>query len=240
MKIMKLMFGKSCWTSINMRTSLLCFLTLVSCGRGYVEDDGIQEAISEGRYTAKINSLNVSMGRYSGWLNISIFENQFWARVKVDGPQSSQMHAQYIHINSTCPTMKDDLNHDGYLDFMEVYRVAGPILIPLDSNLNSQVKGLNDFPIMRRNSSFYYYSEASNSSWLMADLRRNDTYTDDMLTKLRPSESLNLSKRIIIIYGTKAERHFPESVSSFDGYPKQTSIPIACGEITEGEHNFSR
>ncbi len=222
-----------------MRISLLCFLTLVSCGRGYEVNEGIQETLVEGRYTAKLNSLNTSMGRYTGWLNLSIHDNQFWARVKVEGPQTSQMHAQYIHVNGSCPSMKDDLNQDGYLDFMEVYKIAGPILLPLDSNLNSQMKGLNEFPTMRRNSPHYYYSEASNSDRLMADLRRKDVYVDDMLTKLGPRERLNLTKRILVIYGTKAERYFPESVSTFDGYPKQISIPVACGEIAEGEHNFS-
>jgi hypothetical protein len=130
--------------------------------------------------------------------------------------------------------MKDDLNHDGYLDFMESYRVAGPILIPLDSNLNSQMKGLNEFPIIKGSSAFYYYSEASNMSRMMEDLRRKDTYTMDMMTKLNGKEDLRIGRRIIIIYGTSDERSLPASVLSFEGYPSQATIPIACGEVHDG------
>lgn len=200
-----------------------------------METDVSEEPIANGRYTASLKPINVTLGRFTGWLKLSITDNQFWARVKVNGPQTTQMHAQYIHSGSVCPDMKDDLNRDGYLDFMEVYKIAGPILLPLDSNLNAQLKGLNEFPVMRKNSGLYYYSESCNSERLMADLKRTDIFPYDMITKLHPSEKIDLTKRIIIIYGVSADRNLPESVSSFDGYPREATMPVACGEITVGE-----
>ena len=185
--------------------SLLCILTLLSCGKGYVESDATEEEVTGGHYWSDLKSLNTRLGRYTGWVSLSVGDNQFWARVKVVGPNTKAMHAQYLHVNGRCPQMKDDLNHDGYLDFMESYRVAGPILIPLDSNLNSQMKGLNEFPIIKGSSAFYYYSEASNMSRMMEDLRRKDTYTMDMMTKLNGKEEMRIGRRIIIIYGTSDE-----------------------------------
>lgn len=233
------MFGNSYWTSVNLRMSLLCFLTLVSCGSGYVEDDDVQGPIPDGRYTAKIKPLNKNFGKFHGWMNITISDNQFWARVKIDGPQTAHMHSQYIHTNSKCPDAESDLNQDGIIDFMEIYNDAGPILLPLDANLNAQMKGLNEFPVMKKRNKFYYYSEASNSDRLMRDLRLKDIYTSDMMTKLKPSEELDLTRRIIIIYGISAEQYVPASVSTFEGYPKQTAMPIACGEIVEGDYEVT-
>jgi len=219
---------------LNLSLPLLCLLTLYACGKGYEDIKVIEEEVAPGHYKAAFKSLNPKVGRFNGWLSLSIHDNQFWARVKLTGPNTKSMHAQYIHALGTCPDMNDDLNQDGYLDFMEVYNVAGPILLPLDSNLNSQLKGLDEFPKMRENTSFYYYSEACQSSRLLGDLKEVDVFGSDMMTKLQRGESLSLATRVIMIYGSSEGRPLPETVRSFEGYPPQLSIPIACGEITEG------
>ncbi|MBA2406017.1 MAG: hypothetical protein H0V66_14675 [Bdellovibrionales bacterium] len=233
--MMDLMYKKSWRIILKWQCCLLGFLTLLSCGKGYVPDEDKQEEVAAGRYWAMLKPLNQKVGRYSGWANLSISDNQFWARVKVNGPMTKVMHAQYIHLRGTCPDMQDDTNGDGYLDFVEAYQVAGPILLPLDSNLNSQMKGLNEFPKMMKGNRFYYYSEACNSSRMLEDLKESDTYSEDMMTKLAPGEELNLTRRVIIIYGVNADRKLPPTVRSYDGYPVQDALPIACGEILAGE-----
>ena len=210
-------------------------MTLLSCGKGYKEKEYLQYEVASGRFKATLKSLNTQVGVFHGWVSLSIEDYQFWARVKVLGPNTKDMHAQYIHLKGTCPLMTDDTNHDGYLDFMEAYKVAGPILLPLDSNLNSQMFGLNEFPTMRSKNDFYYYSEACNAERMIMDLRRHDYYETDMISKLGSRDKLNLQKRIIMIYGVAQDRVLPSTVSSFDGYPSQVSLPIACGEIMIGE-----
>lgn len=217
---------------INIQMSLLCLLMLFSCGSGFGDVEVRQEEVIEGWYTAVLNPLNSKVGIFSGRVDLSMSDNQFWVRVNLKGPQTNEMHPQFLHTNSSCPTMKDDLNRDGYLDFIESYRVAGPILMPLDSNLNSQMKGLHEFPHMRKNSSYYYYSEACNSDYMLSDLKRKDEYKEDLMTKLRPSEKLNLKKRVVLIYGASSDRYLPDTVGTFDGYPNHSSVPIACGEIS--------
>lgn len=217
------------------RLCFLCLVLLLSCGKGYKEKEYIQYEVASGRFKATLKSLNSHVGATRGWVSLSIEDYQFWARVKVKGPNTKDMHAQYIHAKGVCPRMTDDTNHDGYLDFMEAFKVAGPILLPLDSNLNSQMFGLNEFPMMRIKNDFYYYSEACNVERMILDLRRRDYYQTDMISKLGSRENLNLHKRIIIIYGVAQDRMLPNTVRSFDGYPSQASLPIACGEIMVGE-----
>lgn len=229
------MSKKSWWAFIRMQISLFCLLTLISCGKGHNEEVALQYEVAAGRYWTTLTPLNSKLGRSYGTANFSNSDNQFWARVKVFGPDTKSMHAQYIHVNGKCPTMRDDVNRDGYLDFMEAYRVVGPILIPLDSNLNSQQKGLNDFPKTMMKNPFYYYSEACNSSRMLEDLKQRDLYENDFISKLAPNEGINFTKRVLIIYGTNDGRVLPSTVRSFDGYPAQATIPIACGEIIEGE-----
>jgi hypothetical protein len=212
---------------------LLLVSVLVGCGKGFDTDDDSQEEIEAAEYHAVLRPLNKNFGSYKGWAGFSITENQFWARVKVKGRKTKDMHAQYIHVGSRCPSLQDDSNGDGYLDFIEVVNASGPILIPLDSNLTTQMKGIFEFPRMRRQP-FYYYSEACNLQWLIEDLTREDVISDDYMTKLPPKQRLNMDRRIVIIYGVDQERYLPSSVRTSPGYTSQFTFPIACGEIRRG------
>jgi hypothetical protein len=212
---------------------LLLICVLIGCGKGFDSDSVRKEEIASGEFYAVLFPLNQKYGTYKGWVSLSITENQFWARVKVNGRKTKDMHGQYIHVGYRCPSLKDDSNQDGYLDFIEVINAVGPILIPLDSNLTTQMKGIFEFPKMRRHP-FYYYSEASNMQWLMEDLSREDVIHDDFITKLLPKQLLNMDRRIVVIYGVDQERYLPSSVRTSPGYPNQFTFPIACGEVRRG------
>lgn len=223
------------WTAAFLHMSLLLIFTLAGCGKGFKEQEDEQQEASPGRFEARLNPLNQKLARYRGWASVTISDNQFWARVKLEGPASDATHAQYIHLRGRCPHMGDDLNRDGILDFMEVYAVSGPILLPLDGNLNSQQKGLHEFPRMKRQG--YYYSEACNSQRLMDDLKAPDVILRDMMTKL-DDDNLDLDRRVLIIYGVSERIKLPATVRSFDGYPVHASVPVACGEIQEGSSDY--
>lgn len=227
----KIDMRKKSWpTSILALIVSLCFL-LAGCGKGYPDKDGVQEEEAIAQYHAPLKPLNTKFGTYSGKLSITIMDNQFWARMMFHGPRTGYMNAQYIHFGHRCPTMNDDTNRDGYLDFMEAHAVVGDILIPLDTVLETQLKGMNLFPKLKRNNSFYY-SEAANFARMMSDLRAEDLFPNDMMGKL-DGDNLDLAARVVLVYGVSEERNLPVSVSSFNGYPNQASLPIACGVITE-------
>lgn len=219
---------------VRMQIILLCFFLIESCGKGYRADNDFYPEIVSGQFGAILKPLNPKLGIYTGWVTLSISDNQLWARVKLNGPTTKKMHAQYLHANTKCPDMKNDLNLDGYLDFIEASAVSGPIVIPLDSNLNSQLKGLNEFPKMKGTNSFYYYSEACNVDNMLADLTQKDEHHGDGMIKFLATEKVSFNQRVVMIYGISDESLLPQSVRSFEGYPAQDSIPIACGEIKEG------
>lgn len=209
------------------------FILLAGCGKGFEEQEEPQEEEYVGHYRAVFKPLNQRFGRMSGWAAITITDNQFWARVRVGGRKTTTMHAQFIHSRGRCPGMTDDLNGDGYLDFLEAYRIAGPILVPLDANLNSQLKGMHEFPLMKRKS-HYFYSEAASYDRMMEDLRGEDYLSDDMISKLSEDE-LELERRVVMIYGINEDNSLPSTVRSYTGYPAQYALPIACGELQAGD-----
>ncbi len=217
----------------------LGLLSITSCGKGFSEEkeqnpgDISQEEEEDSQYQVRFKPLNARVGSYSGWGSLSIIENQFWARVKLHGPQTDQMHAQYLHTGERCPTMRDDLNGDGYLDFREAQKVVGDILIPLDGNITTQMKGLFEFPKMNNNN-MYYYSEASSYTFMVDDLRREDSFPTDFITKLADGEEVNLGGRVVLIYGVSSGRSLPNTVASFETYPAQATLPVSCGVVFGG------
>lgn len=220
---------KSWLTSISAFPLSLCLL-LAGCGKGYGDnEDSQQDEEAVAQYYSSLKPLNTKVGSYSGKLSINIMDNQFWARMVFQGPRTGSMSSQYIHFGNRCPSIKDDINGDGYLDFIEAHAIIGEILIPLDTVLETQLKGMNLFPKLRRDNS-YYYSEATNFSRMMDDLRGEDIFPEDKMGKLQDSH-LSLDARVVLVYGINEDRPLPNSVGSYDGYPAQSSLPIACGVI---------
>ena len=213
---------------------ILFCLVVSACGKGYEEKVVRNEIVADGHYHAKLLPINKRISTAYGFSTISIRDNQFWARVKVFGPKINSSHQQHIHLRDRCPTITDDKNGDGMIDAKEVFDVSGPVLIPLDSDLSSQIKGLNEFPKMRRHN-FYYYSEATHSDRIMRDLRGPDHLRYDFMSKLAPGDPLALDSRVIIIFGTSENRPLPTSAVSYGGYPLHETIPVACGKIRAGE-----
>ena len=218
-------------------SGLMLLLLFLSCGKGFKNEEIIPEQSVTAKYFTTFKSLNPLVGRYDGWGSISIISNQFWVRLKVNGSFSPVIHPQFIHLNGVCPTIKDDLNFDGFLDFAEAKKKIGSILLPLDGNLEGQIKGGNEFPQMRHRRASYYYSESSDYMRMMKDLRSRDFIHNDSIVKLGHSEDLALHQRVIMIYGVSEDFYLPSTVLSFDGLPSYLSLPIACGEIAEGAIN---
>ena len=208
---------------------------LSACGKGFEEEVTVSfETIPSGLYTVNFYPLNQKVGPYFGMGKISHLDNQFWTQIKIYGPYSSTMHMQLLHQKADCPGLSHDLNHDGYLDMAEVFSVAGKILIPLDGNLSSQLKGFYQFPFMKKKRDFYFYSKAADGRLLLRDLRSQEDVSSLHLIKLGALEEINFSQRVIIIYGIPDAYDLPQSVKSFGPFTPQAGLPIACGKISGG------
>lgn len=216
--------------------TVLLILVLTGCGKGFKEDEEKEVLRQEEElnqvFHARLNKLN-NFGNFRGWFELSIMDNQIWARIKVMGPQLNISHQQFMHTGLRCPDMGDDSNGDGVLDFDEVTRVSGPVLVPLDTNITSQYKGLGEYPFIERNRQ-YYYSESSSFSAFMRDLRSVDPFPSDIYIKLKKNKTIEPERMVVIIYGISEAVILPANVATFDGYPPQYAVPILCGVIDNG------
>jgi hypothetical protein len=206
-------------------------LGLMGCGKGFKDMEEKEEFIPEGQYVALLEPVNARKRTYRGWVKIRLTDNQIWVRIKLNGPGIKTIHSQYLQTGEKCPnTDEDDTNADGYVDVKEGKEKFGSILIPLDTDLSSQMKGIANFPFMRQQG-FYFYSESASSRKMLNDLRSAMSHPEDMMVKLANSEGLDLERRTIVIYGIPENDRLPDTVATFGGNPRNHALPVACGEL---------
>jgi hypothetical protein len=152
--------------------------------------------------------------------------------VEINAKESPAMtgHSQFIYSASECPTELNDINNDGYIDPQEASSVLGPILIPLDGDLNSQDQGADIFPVADSMGAYSYYSEGFVSD-LISDLQTLDPDPKDELGKLHQNEKLKLEGKVIVIKGIPEDQYLPGSIATFTNESDRATLPIACGKI---------
>jgi hypothetical protein len=194
----------------------LCLCLLTSCGA---------KKESTPLFPAPTEELETTQGSFKAILRPYNFNLAGWipsgmADIKIDGDQieikswlddaANVMHRQNIHLGSRCPTIEDDINHDGFVDLKESKEVAKEVFLPLDQDLDSLSLDENNYPI----GNFSYHATASVRS-LSQKLNQN----------------LKLSGKVIIVTGVASNRGLPASVSQENNQTRESSIPIACGLI---------
>jgi len=189
----------------------------------------------DGQYLAVLNGLNEQVaGKVSGALTMAREEKQIIGDVRFSaGPLSAAtVHVQNVHVGGRCPGSEDDTNGDGFIDAFEGDKVYGNILIPLDSDLNSQRVGLGIFPVSDDYGG-YIYSRAANFERFLSDLRDNDINEKDNITKINAGERLNLMGKVVVIKGVAQAAILPETVATNNNFANYQTIPIACGVISK-------
>lgn len=186
-----------------------------------------QMQVTEGTYKAILRPYNFNVAGWipNGMTDIKIVADQIEVNSWLDD-SANVVHMQNIHLGTECPKIGHDTNQDGFIDFNESIQIANKVLIPLDSDLNSQSGGLNIYP----KGNFSYFQTASLKN-MMSDLVAVDPDPSDLNAKLDPNESLNLEGKVIIVTGAAANRGLPETVSAVSNQTRELSIPIACGVI---------
>lgn len=222
---------------INHIVPVLCVLAFTSCGGSGGGGGGSTAAgndhppqqmqVTEGTYKAILRPYNFTVAGWipNGMADIKIVGDQVEIKSWLDD-SSSVVHMQNIHLGTQCPTSANDLNSDGFVDFNETVAVTNKILVPLDSDLNSQSGGANVYP----KGNFAYVQTASLEN-MMTDLKQQDLDRNDFTAKLDASQGLNLEGKVIIVTGTAANRALPATVSTVNNQTRELSIPIACGII---------
>ena len=194
---------------------LVSMLFVVSCGgksngNGHAEGTNPNENEEVQNETISSDGSNIN-GVYATTLlamnkNIHIWKvgtaaiqrvgDSFTALVKIKYGQRNTTFKQSIYSGTRCPTMKDDLNEDAYIDINEALVAIGQIVIPLDGNLDSQMEGAAIYPSGDADYGAFLYKSSSSFARMFADLKTPDMNPSDNIIKLKADEGLSLQGRV--------------------------------------------
>lgn len=200
-----------------MKTTFLLSLSVFffsACGKKMESTTNhlnVFESLEMGEFRAILRPLNNHLNGWipNGMANLSVSKDEFKIQSWLDD-SANVIHRQFLTTSERCPTIKDDLNGDGFIDFKEAMGPKKRILIPLDSNLSMYAEESPQFPKGNFN---YELKIALNK------------------LQLPKNVSLNFLGKAVLILGTGPSKDLPNSVSTFENASPELSIPIACGII---------
>lgn len=216
-----------------------CIMSAITaCNEDHAKSDHhrkgepIEEMGVDGKYAVKFFPLNSSVsGMAMAKATIHVIADQITVGLEVQESPAMTIHSQFIYTASECPTELNDTNNDGFIDPVEASKVLGPILIPLDGDLNSQDEGVTIFPTADAMGSYSYYQEGALSR-LVSDLQSPDLNPRDEMIKLNANEDLKLDGKVIVIQGVPEDSYLPGSIQVINANSDRASLPIACGKIS--------
>src|SRR5690606_25403036 len=169
-----------------------------------------KQEVDQGRYHVVLQPLAPELfGASEGTLDIEISGDRFITTVNMRDVHSGVKHYQTILGHGDCPDLTDDVNGDGIIDITEAFVRTGKILIPLDSNLGSQLKGMDYGPIAN-NLGQYVYKRSTSLAELLVELRSGDPDLTDAVVKLPFGMNLNLPGRVVLVHGIYPDTNLPD------------------------------
>jgi hypothetical protein len=188
------------------------------------------------KYEAKLSSLNNSVaGLVNGEVSVSIKKDVFKVSISLYDAPPGIIHQQYVYTSDVCPTLANDFNQDGFIDYIEALDAAKTILIPLDNELSSQIPE-GHYPVTN-SSGNYFYTQSTSMSRMIKDLRGSDPKSNDDISKLNSRDHFNLTGRIVIVHGVDHTNELPPSVATKGNIPSHRTLPIACGVLIKVTEN---
>jgi hypothetical protein len=191
-----------------------------------VEED---EMDLEGSYLAVLSPLNESLaGKIVGNVNLKRDGETLLAYARFSGGRPNSLPQIKLHAGTSCPGSAQDENADGLIDAVEAFEHAGGVLVPLDADLASQSRGDS---IWTPTDEFgnYWYEESTAYARFISDLRAPQLERQSDYVKLGPDAPLNLSGRVVIVYGTSRAVELPETVRRRGRLANWQTLPVACG-----------
>lgn len=175
-------------------------------------------------YRATLNPLNAgshtvgdvtyTIPTAHGTATVTLQGDVVTVQILVDGVTPLTLHPQHIHAGTTCPSAGDDTNGDGFVDVIEGLPKYGPVLVSLDSTINTGASSDLDFPVADSSGSYAYSAEGSRTH-----------LQDEIMTALK------LGTRHVVIHGIDPGMPLPSTVQSLPGLPAWATLPVACGEL---------
>ena len=184
----------------------------------------------QGVYLAKFMTLNsLVVGTIPGSAQFRRVDDRIWAYVRLFAGAPEIGHFQNVHSGNRCPVLPgDDTNRDGYIDIKEALAVVGPVIVPLDADLSTQLAGNKLWSKSFLNGSYDYMSDTNFDSFL-ANLKEEDENPIDLIGKIPGDIPFEISGKVFMVQGIAAGKELPPSVASLPRYLRQQTLPIACG-----------
>ncbi len=221
---------------------------LASCGGGVKSGAGetgerprntnpIVEDVPEelglvGRYVVEFDSMNSQTGgNIASEAMLQVMGDQIVVHLDVKDSLPNTAHSQFIYSGTECPSVHThDTNADGYIDPIEASAVIGDILVPLDTNIDGQELGQNEFEAANMFGRYNYKIEGVLSA-LLADLHAPDLNPNDEVAKLKANEKFKLEGKVIVVQGVAQTEWLPGSIRTHEGTSDRGSLIKACGKI---------
>jgi hypothetical protein len=212
---------------------LLALLGVAACGNGggggnkaSVEKQEIAEA-SPGTYYAILRPVNFHSNGFIpyGSATFTVEGDKLQVNTTMDD-DSAVTHRQSLHMGTRCPTQADDANGDGLVDYNEAMKVVGPVLMPLDNDISSQLAGAEVYP---RGTGMTYNKTASLTA-INTDLSKSDENPSDEIAKT-PGRGIGFDGRVVLAHGTSQSALLPTSLAARGGETANISLPVVCGVL---------
>ena len=184
-------------------------------------------------YLAVLETMNKQVAaNVSGNANFKIHDGDFVAYIRLFNSVPGLIHEQRFYQASSCPTIDEDTNADGFIDILELNSFLGHPVLPLDADINSEEAGMHTFPAGDV-AGGYWYEQIVPLATLNNDLHAEDLNPTDDFEKLPGNEELSLDEGVIVILGVPATTILPETIASSAGYANFQTLPVACGTLSK-------
>lgn len=196
--------------------------TTGASGAAPVFDPGLGALLGRGQeqvFVALLRPMNthVSGGPVRGIAVVRVEGDRIDVTTLASGLSPGEPHLQHIHgfvsgDLAACPAQIADANKDGVIDVGEGVPFYGPILVPLDSDLNDL--GAQTFPTSSA-AGVLRYEQRGSVSAIEAAL----------------GAPLELERRVVALHGISPATVLPATVGTLMGLSQQMTVPVACGEL---------
>lgn len=217
----------------------ILLLLLGSCGKedtGKKTEDGevvrIDGSNVQGVYQTPLTAVNfnTTLG-VVGAAGLYRSSDTFKAFVKLYIGEKGVTHIQNVHLGGRCPTLADDINGDGYIDYREALFVVGNVILPLDDDIGNQRGGRNLLPVGNGMAGGYFYERTTSFQRMYEDLHDADDDTLDLVDKLPFNRGISFHQKVVLVHGVGNYPYLPDSVNTGNGLSQRASLPIACGVL---------
>lgn len=185
------------------------------------------------KYYANIRPINEEVIGTSahGTAAFDLSENNLHVLIEMFDTPKNMQHWEHFHgfpdgTNAKVATMKQDINHDGFVDLAETESVSGTTMVPFDATPHEMHIPNDSYPVSDENGYFKYEKNVPVSQ------------LSEQFKEVFNTKEIDLDKRVIYIHGVPNSLSLPETFGGnlTEKYNHHVTLPIAVGKIEKGNY----